>query len=916
MLRLQVLFFLGVSTLGDLCTLHNGTDYVCCDLDHQSTADPAACCALCKSTPDCSFWKFDTNDPNEFCYLKTGIPSSPTACPSCVVGFQDPPPPPPAPTPKHVVFSCPSSTLVVYNDTSYDASSPYESEWFQNGDVIIMLSHQFYSSSSRTLRTTQMGPEVNGEDKLGSYTSFPVTLAAFNGPADGEIINIEFICYTSGLIVYNLTFPTNDAGSPQGPANGNLMSHFPSFVSSGVLGEDLGYLLNGGIWTLFEIFGVGTNHGYQGSDGPAWFFNTSFYPSTLTSINSTTTKTNTVIISAMDHFKSMLVGVYADPFYNIHRVSWGLKGSASNVPGGFTTSFGMFPGQGIVETTYAWGQLMTSAFQTKRLPLSRDVLNAKLSYWSDNGAIYFQSYWDDVCKRNCTAGVNDAETLFASLKQHHVEQRLPYAIYQLDTWWFIQQADVKEGGDLDCVEWSPRKDLFPNGLRPVTQRDIPLLLYAWGWVQEGQGQQMLNYTWINGPNSEAIVALNETYSFYSMIRDRFFTYNGTSFEQDNMGSIGGWPEIAIDAMAHETWWHDFASPWCEAGIPVQICESTASDLLESLKYNCITSTRDQIDDVPGSHQSHGPNEDLFLIRWHVGFDRMLIGALDLKPFYDNVWSTSYMPGPPWFNNYENYTELAVALSVLGSGAVGIADEIGYENRTLIMACAMEDGTLLSPSRPSHYLDAMYLPTGSQPFPISVGRIYQAPTFIDEFNWTTILAIDVPTSFLLLPNMLAPDMSVTSAIVTAHLALNWSPGFAAIDAACGDSLPLSGCTRTFSFQQPLDLFTGIPPVNYTHFHELWSISPVFASGFSLIGEIGKFVRVSTSRFSKVTPTSSGFAFTVTGSAGESISIAVAAPSSSSGGGPIVRRVNVLFSTSSETHEVTCGDSSGGNDCTVV
>ena len=142
MLRSQVLFFLGVVslTLADLCTLHNGTDYVCCDLDHQSTADPAACCALCKSTPDCSFWKFDTNDPNKYCYLKTGIPSSPTTCPSCVVGFQDPPPPPPAPSPKHALFSCPSSTLVVYNDTSYDASSPYESEWFQNGDVIIMLS--------------------------------------------------------------------------------------------------------------------------------------------------------------------------------------------------------------------------------------------------------------------------------------------------------------------------------------------------------------------------------------------------------------------------------------------------------------------------------------------------------------------------------------------------------------------------------------------------------------------------------------------------------------------------------------------------------------------------------------------------------------------------------------------------------
>ena len=426
---------------------------------------------------------------------------------------------------------------------------------------------------------------------------------------------------------------------------------------------------------------------------------------------------------------------------------------------------------------------------------------------------------------------------------------------------------------------------------------------------------MLNFTWINGPNNEAIVALNETYLFYSMIRDRFLTYNGTSFEQDNMGSVGGWSEVASDAMAHENWWHDFATPWCETGIPVQICESTASDLLESLKYDCITSTRDQIDDVPGSHQSHGPNDDNFLIRWHVGFDRLLIGALNLKPFYDNVWSTSYMPGPPWYNNFENYTELAVALSVLGGGAVGIADEIGYENRTLIMSCAMEDGTLLSPSRPSHYLDAMYLPPGSQPFPVNFGRVYQAPTFINDYNWTTVLSIDVPTSFLLYPTMLAPDLSIVSETVTGYIALSWSLGYDIIDSVCGDSMPLSGCAQTFSQQQPLDLITGVPPVNYTHFHELWSISPVFSSGFSLIGELGKFVRVSSSRFSNIVPTSSGFSFSVTGSEGESLSIAVAAPPASSGGTSIIRRVQVAFTASGETHEVTCGDSAGSNSCSV-
>ena len=558
---------------------------------------------------------------------------------------------------------------------------------------------------------------------------------------------------------------------------------------------------------------------------------------------------------------------------------------------------------------------MTLAYSTKRLPLSHDVVNRKLSFWTDNGAVYFQSYWDDVCNRNCTLG-NDANTLFDRLKAFHVEQRLPFAIYQLDTWWFYQGEDARRGNGIDCIDWRPRQDLWPLGLPSVTQKDVPLLLYAWGWVPVEKGQRMLNFSWVNnGDGTEAIVALNETYAFYSMIRDRFLTFNGTSFEQDNMGSIGGWQQIYSNPVGGEIWWSGFASPWCEANIPVQICEATASDLLESLKYPCITSTRDQIDDVPGEHQSHGPNEDLFLIRWHVGFDRMLIGALHLRPFYDNVWSTPNMPGPPWFGQNENYTELAMALSVLGGGAVGIGDMIGYSNRTLIMACAMEDGTLLSPSRPSCYIDEMYLPGSAAPFPIAIGRVLQAPTFIGVFTWMTVVAVDVGSSFKLLPSYLSPDISKQSPGVTSHLAIRWSPGFAAVDVACADGAPVRTCAATFDVDTPIELFTGVPAVNYTHFHEIVSIAPVFASGFSLLGELGKFVRVSNSRFPAIAPSAAGMDFTAVGAPLEALSLAILAPST---GGPVIRRIVVNFPVGSgpglQTATVVCAGASA-SPCSV-
>jgi hypothetical protein len=110
----------------------------------------------------------------------------------------------------------------------------------------------------------------------------------------------------------------------------------------------------------------------------------------------------------------------------------------------------------------------------------------------------------------------------------------------LQTWWFYQSADVAPGGDLDCIDWRPRDDMWPNGLPWVTRQagGIPMLLYSWGYAPPDMGQRMMNYTWevslAYGGDLEAQPVLDQVYAFYSEIRDRFLTFNGTSFESDNM----------------------------------------------------------------------------------------------------------------------------------------------------------------------------------------------------------------------------------------------------------------------------------------------------------------------------------------------------------------------------------------------
>jgi len=484
---------------------------------------------------------------------------------------------------------------------------------------------------------------------------------------------------------------------------------------------------------------------------------------------------------------------------------------------------------------------------------------------------------------------------------------------------------------------------------------------------------MTNFTWLPGGagGKEAMVALDETLAFYSMIRDRFLAFNGTSYETDNTASFTqGWVQTRDTVEAASRYWHGFATPWCEAGIPVQTCEATAGDLLESLKYGCVTSQRDTIDDVPGSHGGNplvpgGGSEPFFLHRWRVGHDRLLMAALAQRPFFDNVWSTPWQNHSTWAGQPELYVELAWALAVLTSGAVGFGDFPGDSNRTLIMTACRDDGVLLTASLPSYYVDAVYLPAGaSAELPTldpAVGRLYQAPSFVPgspagaaaaaaaaaargNYDLTyfdsaappapapflTLLAIDVNASAALPPSALTPSL-VPAAVnaragaragdavaVAAYAAVPWARGFAATAAACADGAPASGCAALLAPGAPLPVFTGAPPNNYTHAFELWSLAPVYATGWALLGELGKVVRVSTARVPWVAPDAAGgLDFALAGAPGEAVALAVAAPQGGPAPAPLGGLIRAVSTTlpASGAATVRCAGAGAAAACTV-
>jgi len=304
-----------------------------------------------------------------------------------------------------------------------------------------------------------------------------------------------------------------------------------------------------------------------------------------------------------------------------------------------------------------------------------------------------------------------------------------------------------------------------------------------------------------------------------------------------------------------------------------------------------------------------------------------MGALAMRPFFDNVWTTQWQNSSTWAGDGEYYVELAWLLSVLSAGAVGFGDMPGNTNRTLLMTCCRSDGVLLTPSLPSHYLDAVYLPSGSDALlpalDTAIGRIYQAPSFIPQSPpsaaatqnkgnydlsyyatsppatpapapFLTLLSIDINTTLLLQPQSLTPSLTPSTVnaraggpaaptAILGYAALSWARGFSATAALCGDGAPASACAVIFDPQNPLPLYTGVPLWNFTHSFDLFSFSPIYLNGWSLLGELEKAVRVSPGRISWVSPVDSGLQFGVLGEIGEAVTLAVIDPTTPRGVG---------------------------------
>jgi len=98
-----------------------------------------------------------------------------------------------------------------------------------------------------------------------------------------------------------------------------------------------------------------------------------------------------MVLSAFSHAKAM-IGSPLDAT-NISRgysrVAFGVQGYVEELPASFDHRVVLVGRPGIAAATMAWGQVVRRRANTTRLNLDQDILNRKVTYWTDNGAYFW-----------------------------------------------------------------------------------------------------------------------------------------------------------------------------------------------------------------------------------------------------------------------------------------------------------------------------------------------------------------------------------------------------------------------------------------------------------------------------------------------------------------------------------------------
>jgi len=293
----------------------------------------------------------------------------------------------------------------------------------------------------------------------------------------------------------------------------------------------------------------------------------------------------TLLLAPLDQFHEQIIAVPADAEHVDDGVRCGWHGDLTAVPAGFATELAVWAAHSPRAALATWAAYVLRLHNTQRPSRYADALLGQLSYWTDNGAVYYYRTAPD-CDYATTL-----ERVVADAQRHDV----PVRSVQIDSWFYPHQhlrpvsaegaAIVPPSG---MLTWEPRGDIFPDGFRELRRRlgTLPLTFHSRHF--SSQSPYFERYTaWRDGAYAHpADTAL------YDLLMAQAASWGAITYEQDWMVEsflgVRGLREVPGRGRA---WQEALDRAAGEHGLSLQWCMATPADFMQTVSLRNVASIR-------------------------------------------------------------------------------------------------------------------------------------------------------------------------------------------------------------------------------------------------------------------------------------------------------------------------------------
>eukprot|EP00466_Bigelowiella_natans_P005419 jgi/Bigna1/88692/estExt_fgenesh1_pg.C_360112 len=739
----------------------------------------------------------------------------------------------------------------------------------ENGNIDILM-----ENSVGLLKVYSIERGIEGSDIFGSFNTTTVTWVT------EDSVKVEFSVseyHEGGQIIFTQRFPQGlnitSANDPD-----QVITSFPSFQlpnkQKNKLSYSRGFLAYAGSMMgseyVIDRWGNASNSlpGGMRSTGPLVIFdddgNNDLDKNHDGSKNNSPSSNqraqqraggDAIVLSAFSQFMS--ANQVNDNSSNLLR--YGIMGNVTEVPLNFEMKFIVSADKGINKAMHMWGEKLLKYYGKSRAALEQDLTINYLGYATDNGAWYYY---------NTEGNKSYEETLIEVRKQHTDKMKIPYRFLQIDSWWYYQ--DEKSWGTHGIKNWTAKPDVFPHGLDYVyNHTNWPYIAHNRFWSNN------TDYAQQNGGDFKFCMDDKKSFpleqSFWEFLFDYGKSWGLYVYEQDWLFGEDDMNHCTLSsATSARTWLLQMGRSAHKHGVYIQYCMEPSRFVLQSVEIPQVSQARASEDYKPGSDQ------------WRIGITSIFGDALALAPLKDNFWSNSSEIGR-YGTQVEEYPDLQAAVSTLSTASVLPSDSMFSPNVSLILKSVRADGMLLKPDSPAKMTDKAII---SQLRPQSSSSSVTTPTIIGDL-WISHSYV----SGLVFPQVFAAESSayslgVEEIVESCSVELNLeeeeeedkndgdtakeerclpsmfsSSSFSSLYLAVNTASPHPLKTLTYvsssSFsssigdraQQPPSHMLNLPKTTKASF-EVWSLSPVLRNGWSLLGDVSKWVPVASKRFQQI------------------------------------------------------------------